>query len=822
MPKLLIASPLAGWVAPLEEVPDATFAQRMVGDGLAIDPTNDTLHAPCDAEVVTIPASQHAVTLRTAGGAELLMHIGIDTVKLGGQGFTALVGAGARVTTGQPLIKFDLDVLAQGAPSLLTPVLLMEGGSGRIVRRWENCALKVGDPLFELDGLTIAPTPAQSPTSAEISQRFTVHFDHGIHARPAALLANAIKRYTAQVAIHAHGRQANVRSGVSLMALGARRGDEILVIGSGPDARDAIDALAVLFMPGAVAEHVPVARAEPLPSAPAAEVAVDVIRGVTASPGIAVGKAVQVGRPELTVVESGAGVSFETTRLTAGLSVVRTELDRRANSSSGALREVMEAHLAFLDDPELTRVAQDLLSQGKSAAFAWRRAVDEAIAALRTVDDPRVVERVADLDDLATQVLVSLEGKTSSVELPEHAIVLAKELLPSQFASLPRERVAGICTAGGGPTSHVAILAAAAGIPAIVAAGAAVLNIATGSEIFLNADRGMLHVSPSADNLRAAEVAMRERRERLSAARSRAHEECRTADGVRVEIFANVGSLADARAAVEQGAEGCGLLRSEFLFLDRESPPTEEEQREQYQAIVDAFAGRPVILRTLDAGGDKPIPYLPLPHEDNPALGLRGVRTSLHRPELLLTQLRAALAVRPAGQLRIMLPMINSVDEIRRARRVLDEARGTSSAPPFGIMVETPASALNVAQLSSEADFFSIGTNDLTQYTLAMDRGNPALAAQLDAFHPAVLRLISMAATAAAQHGRKISMCGGLASDPIAPPFLIGMGVTSLSLIPAAIAPAKALIRTLTLADCRALAQRALEQASATAVRALS
>jgi phosphoenolpyruvate-protein kinase (PTS system EI component) len=315
------------------------------------------------------------------------------------------------------------------------------------------------------------------------------------------------------------------------------------------------------------------------------------------------------------------------------------------------------------------------------------------------------------------------------------------------------------------------------------------------------------------------------RRERLAAERAAAQRPCHLADGTRIEVFANVGSAAEAEAAVRDGAEGCGLLRTEFLFLERESAPDVTEQTAAYQAIADALAGRPLTIRTLDAGGDKPIAYLPQPAEENPALGLRGVRTSLANPQLLRTQLRAILGVRPREQCRILLPMITEVAEVVAVRAVLEELRaelGVTRATELGVMIETPASALIAERLVEVADFLSIGTNDLTQYTLAMDRLHPQLAPRLDALHPAVLRLIAGAATAAVQRGRMVAVCGGLASEPLAAPLLVGLGVHELSAVGAVIPRLKACLSRVTLEQCRALARAALLAADASAVRTLA
>jgi phosphoenolpyruvate-protein kinase (PTS system EI component) len=294
-----------------------------------------------------------------------------------------------------------------------------------------------------------------------------------------------------------------------------------------------------------------------------------------------------------------------------------------------------------------------------------------------------------------------------------------------------------------------------------------------------------------------------------------------TLDGVPVPVYANLAGVAEASHAVGAGAEGCGLLRTEFVFMDRRLAPTEEEQLKAYQAIASALEGRPLVIRTLDIGGDKPAPYLDLPHEDNPALGLRGVRTSLWRPELLRVQLRAILRVAPARGVRVMAPMVASLAEIEAVRALLEaEARALGvEVPPLGVMVETPAAAVTSAVLAEAADFFSIGTNDLTQYALAMDRANPAVAGEVDALHPAVLRLIALACDGATARGRPVGVCGALASDPLAAPLLIGLGAKTLSAAPGMISEVKAAVRKVTRAHCAALAQTCLGAASAREVR---
>ena len=403
--------------------------------------------------------------------------------------------------------------------------------------------------------------------------------------------------------------------------------------------------------------------------------------------------------------------------------------------------------------------------------------------------------------------------------------MLADDLMPSQLLALDATRIAGLALARGGATSHVAIIAAANAIATLVAAGPAILDVAEGTPLILDAEHGWIDVDPPAAEIDAARRAALSRAEERAADLAAARHPSSTLDGVRVVVNANVGSLDEARAAVRNGAEGCGLLRTEFLFLERREAPGEVEQAAEYQRIVAALEGRTATIRTIDVGGDKPIAYLPMPREDNPALGLRGVRASLRHPELLKTQLKALMRVVPQGHCRIMLPMVNDLGELRAVRAVAAECArelGRTALPPIGVMIETPAAALLSGQLAGEADFLSIGTNDLSQYTLAIDRAHPELAERLDALHPAVLRMIAMVAKAGRAAGKGVSVCGAMGSDVDALPILIGLGVHEISATPAMVPRLKRTVRLLDAEQCRELALRALEQQTAAQVRDLA
>ena len=828
MSNLVLSSPLKGWVAPLDETPDAVFAERMLGDGLAIDPLGSSLHAPCDGRVIAVHGTRHAVTLRADNGAEILMHVGLETVGLGGEGFEVHVENGQAVKAGDKLISFDLDLLSQRAKSLITPIVITNPDAFQIVRREQDHAASVGDFLMELAPVNGAAV-AEQVAEGEVAREVVVPLQHGIHARPAARIAESARKFASEVALVAVNRRASAKSPVGVMSLAIRHGDRISIVASGPDAEFAVDVIVELIESGMGESAAlpptaaPVAVVEAVRAAPPAEPGL--LRGVMAAPGLAIGQAVRFVSTDIVVAEVGAGAGVERAALEDALVQVRVKIEKSASKGDTARKAILGAHLAFLEDPELTASAHRLIEGGKSAGFAWRRAVGGYVEALRGLGDRRLAERVDDLIDLERQVLRALSGEEDDARiLPPGSILLADELLPSQLMGLDAAQVAGLCTAKGGPTSHVAILAAAMGIPAIVAAGPGVLDVTEGAGLILDAESGTLRVGPDAAQLAAAQTAIAARHERKAAAKAAAHQESRTADGVRIEVFGNVGSLNDALAAAANGAEGSGLLRTEFLFLERETPPDEDEQARQYQAIASALDGRPLIIRTLDIGGDKAAPYLPIPAEENPALGLRGVRVSLWRPHLLKTQLRAILRVKPLGQCKIMVPMIASLDELRAVRAVLEEAKremGITERVELGVMIETPAAAVTADLLAAEADFLSVGTNDLTQYVLAMDRGNPELAARIDALHPAVLRMIAQTCAGAAKHQRWVGVCGGLASDLVAVPVLVGLGVTELSATAATVPEVKALVRTLNVPACQALARRALDQASPEAVRDL-
>ena len=558
--------------------------------------------------------------------------------------------------------------------------------------------------------------------------------------------------------------------------------------------------------------------------------------GIAAAPGLAEGPAV-LWAEQATVIPrfTHTDPAGERARLAAAREAARAEIAHLRSSvaaqASAAEAAVFDAHAMFLDDSALLKRVGAAIDAGLNAEAAWMDAIAQFADQLAGLADPSLRARAADVRDVGERVLGHLLGLVAqpSLDLRAPSVIVARDLTPSQTAGLDTGLVLAFCTAEGGPTSHTAILAKALGLPAVVALGPAVLDMPPGTLLLVDGDHGEVVVDPDAATRRDFLARREQIAQRTHAELRTAHEPAVTRDGHRVEVAANVGSPKEAASALDAGAEGIGLLRTEFLYLNRQTAPDEQEQLDAYDAVLDAMGGRPVVVRTLDIGGDKQLPYLDLGREQNPFLGWRAIRMCLDQPDFFKVQLRALLRASPGHDLRIMFPMVATLDEVRRAKALLEEARweveaaGHAVAPAIqiGIMVEVPSTALLAEQFAREVDFFSIGTNDLTQYTLAAERGNRRVAYLGDACHPAVLRLIQRVVEAAHRSGIWAGVCGELAGDGEAVPLLLGLGVDELSMAPTSIPHIKATIGQLLVREAEQTAHEALQQASAADVRRL-
>jgi phosphocarrier protein FPr len=681
------------------------------------------------------------------------------------------------------------------------------------------------------------PAPAAAVTEAGgRTITLTVRNPLGLHARPAARFVQTAGSFEADVTVTNMTTARGPASGRSLNALatlGVRQGNEIAVAASGPQADEALAALEALAQRDFDEETTvqgppaPVARPQAAPAG--------ALGGLPAAPGFAVGPArhfragaVEIPTEEATDPESEwEELERALGKVRAEISATRESVAARAGDYSAA---IFDAHLLFLEDEALLEPARRaIFEEGRNAAQAWSTAAETVAGEYRSLDDEYMQARAEDLAGVSRQVVAQLVGGDSTAAaVVEHGIVLAGDLTPADTAALDRELVRGIATAHGGPTAHSAILARSLGIPAAVGLGEQLLDVAEGTPLVLDGDAGAVYVNPGPELVLDYERRISERDEEAREALAAAQRPARTRDGRRIEVVANVGSPEDVDAAVANGAEGVGLLRTEFLFLERESIPSEDEQFAAYEDMARRLQGKPLILRTLDVGADKPLPYLPRPDEANPFLGVRGIRLGLAQPELLETQLRATLRVAATHPVKVMFPMVSTLAELQDAVSVLTRARsqlgerGETPGPiDVGIMIEVPAAALLADVFAPEVDFFSIGTNDLVQYTMAAERGNEAVSGLADGLHPSVLRLIGIVGEAAEAHGKWVGVCGELGADPAAAPLLVGLGVSELSVNPPAVPATKEAVRRIDTETARALAAEAQRLASADQVRSL-
>jgi phosphocarrier protein FPr len=799
------------------------------------------------------------VRLELAGGIEAPEPaLGTDATRVAeaiaradsGDGALVLMDLGSAVLSAETAL--ELLTPEQQARVLLCEAPLVEGAVAAAV------AARLGSPLADVaaearGGLLgkVAhlgagePAPATETAAAPPEEGQTLRLEIrnplGLHARPAARFVQTAAGFDANVEVINLARGRGLASGRSLnglATLGIRQGDEILVSARGPQAAAALEALADLAARDFDEVPAPVeSPARPAPVAAPAERAVEGgLAGLSGAPGIVSGPArhLRSTDPEIPTASSG-DPEQEWEALRNALERVRGEIRSARESVAARAGEysaaIFDAHLLFLDDEALLGPARHaIFDGGKNAAEAWHEASEAVAADYRSLDDEYMGARAEDLTGVARQVVATLTGESAGPSLLSPGIVVAEDLTPADTASLDRELARGIATVSGSPTSHSAILARSLGIPAAVGLGGALLEVPEGTELLLDGDVGAVYVEPNEELVAEYVRRSAERKEEAREARTRAAEPALTRDGQAIEVVANIGSPNDVQAALANGAEGVGLLRTEFLFLERESMPSEDEQYEVYSRIAAALEGRPLVLRTLDVGADKPLPYVPTEPEANPFLGVRGIRLALARPELLETQLRAALRTAAEHPLKLMFPMVATLEEYRQARAALERARdeleraGWSAMPgelEVGVMVEVPAAALAAEAFAAEVDFFSLGTNDLTQYTMAAERGNASVAGLADGLHPAVLRLIRLVAEAASRHKRWVGVCGELASDSAAVPVLVGLGVTELSANAPAIPAVKQAVRSVDSDAARRLAEGALGLTSAAEVRAL-
>ena len=563
------------------------------------------------------------------------------------------------------------------------------------------------------------------------------------------------------------------------------------------------------------------------------------VTGIAASPGVVFGKALVLKEEPIvlnTQKISADQIDAEVAKFYAGREKTAAQLNsihEKALRTLGAEKAaIFEGHLMILEDEELEEEILAYLKENLvTADVATNKIIDQQVAVLSEIDDEYLKERAGDIRDIGNRLLRNILGMhiVDLGDIQEESILVAYDLTPSETAQLNLDKVLGFITDIGGRTSHTSIMARSLELPAIVGTNDITAHVKTGDLVILDAISNQIHINPSETEI----AAFKAQQEKLAAEKAELAKlkelPAETLDGHRIEVAGNIGTIRDVDGVLRNGGESIGLYRTEFLFMDRASLPGEEEQFEAYKEIVEAMEGKQVVLRTMDIGGDKELPYLDLPKEMNPFLGWRAVRIGLTRREILDTQLRAVLRASAFGKLAVMFPMIISVEEIRELKSIVAELKAQLRAEghafdenlQLGVMVETPSAAVNARHLAKEVDFFSIGTNDLTQYTLAVDRGNEIIAHLYNPLTPSVLNLIKQVIDASHAEGKWTGMCGELAGDVRATALLLGMGLDEFSMSAISVPHVKKLARSISYADAKALADEALAQPTAANIERL-
>ncbi|MCR6111552.1 phosphoenolpyruvate--protein phosphotransferase [Bacillus sp. A301a_S52] len=561
------------------------------------------------------------------------------------------------------------------------------------------------------------------------------------------------------------------------------------------------------------------------------------LTGIAASAGIAISKAFRLETPDLTVEKKTIdNIDEEIQALDAALQTSKDELEKIKEKTRQDLgdehAEIFSAHLLVLSDPELVDPIRQMITDKKvNASFALNEIANQFVAMFEAMDNDYMKERAADIRDVSKRVLSHLLGKpiVSLAEINEEVVIIADDLTPSDTAQLNKKYVKGFATDIGGRTSHSAIMARSMEIPAVVGSKEVTGQADAGVNVIVDGLEGNVIINPSDDELAKYRQKLADYEEQKKEWAKLVNEPSKSKDGEHVELVANIGTPNDLEGVINNGAEGVGLYRTEFLYMGRDELPTEDEQFEAYKKVVETMDGKPVVIRTLDIGGDKELPYLDLPKEMNPFLGFRAIRLCLEKDDMFRTQLRALLRASTFGNLKIMFPMIATLDEFREAKALLEEEKSNllsngvevSDNIEVGIMVEIPSTAVMAPQFAKEVDFFSIGTNDLIQYTFAADRMNEQVSYLYQPYNPAILRLVKMVIDASHAEGKWTGMCGEMAGDEVAIPLLLGLGLDEFSMSATSVLPARSQVSQITKAEAQSIAEQALTLNTADEVKQL-
>jgi multiphosphoryl transfer protein len=844
-----IFAPINGEIINIESVVDPVFAEKMLGDGIAIRPDRllQIVYSPCDGVVETLHgASNHAIAIKNHVGDEILIHIGIDTVKLKGKGFKPFVEVGNNIKKGDKLIEVDFPYIMDNATSADVIMVVTNMQDNTVITKTTKKFIKTTDEIFIISDKKEEINNEESINNSQsnniaTSGLLTVINETGIHARPASMIFQIASKYQSKVELKKDEKIINAKSIIAILGLAVKFNDAIEVVAVGEDSNQAVEEIKKAILSGLgegnnkhdtsnikIKSHEneqQIRETNHIIKDFSKEVS---LKGIIAAPGLVIGKAFTLKEEEINIIENSQDKNIEIKILENCLLLTKNKIEEDISLAREQKQrtkvEIFTTHLDILQDPNLINVAKQYIEKGKTAAFAWKRSIDESIQILRKTENQILMERVADLKDIEKRLLKSiLNIPDTNIIFPEDSILIAKELIPSDLAKLD-SNIKGVILEFGSSTSHVALMLRNMGTPSLVALGESLSYITNGTNIILDANEKNIIVNPEQNKLKD----IREKKIQIEKIKAEnimhSKEDAITIDGKQIIVKGNVSNGFEAGKALQLGGEGIGLLRTEFLFFNSKNEPSEQEQLDLYQNALDAMQGGSVTLRTLDVGGDKPLEYVKIGYEENPILGLRGVRNYFNNESIFLNQLRAILKVKPLMLVKIMIPMIAELEEIIRVKEVIEREKkslGITEKLDFGIMIEVPSAALLAEQIAPYVDFFSIGTNDLTQYTLAMDRGNSNLTSRLNNLHPSILKLIKITVDGANKYNKPTAICGAMASEIKSIPILIGLGIKELSTSMRSIPDVKALIRTLDYEKCKKIADLALNQATAKDVEQL-
>ncbi|ACN13980.1 Mtp [Desulforapulum autotrophicum HRM2] len=679
-------------------------------------------------------------------------------------------------------------------------------------------------------------TPSEQLDDYSVTAEAKVVDSQGMHARPASLISEQAAKFSGtDIRIRNNQKTANAKSMASLLSMGANHGDVLTISAQGTGAEQAVQVLAEMIRQGldneegqSNASYNPLTVLSALPNVQCRLA----LKGSAASPGITMAPAFRLQARKIKFEEEAQDPKDESKRFSEALAEAARQLDKlKANLQSRAPNEaaILHAQKQLLQDELVLTDSEKFIINGKTAAWSFHQAIEKQVESLRTVDSERLRARIADLIDVRDRVLALIVKAVSATTYPEtDFILMAKDLTPSQTAGLQGLKVRGICTELGGPNSHMAILARALGLPALVGLGEGVMeNIEDGELIIVDPQASSIYVDPDEATQRNGAKWIEQWEQIRKAEGAQKHKAAETLDGRHIDVVCNIAKPEDAKLVLEDGGEGVGLLRTEFLFESSATEPPIEKQCDALKAIIKELGSRQLIVRTLDIGGDKAVSWLHISHEENPFLGMRGIRLSFKYEDIFKRQLEAIYQTaiwqkESTGStgLHIMFPMIGKMSEWRKARDIAEKVRLQLNAPklPLGIMIEVPSAVMIAEHLAKEVDFFSIGSNDLTQYTLAIDRLHPDLCSEADSYHPALVKMVEMTVKAAKAHGKWVGVCGNAAANPSLASLLVGLGVDELSVSPANVGAVKNIIRAVNYTKLQEKAKKALQLESSESI----